>query len=172
MTTAGLIVLDERHGDALERFLKEFDERLEERNGYFCQRAMSIGRVVSTLNAQSRGEGMQPGWVPCSTLFWYEDDVIMGVINIRHRLTPALERMGGHIGYSVAPTYRRRGVARRMLRGALMHCEALGISSVLLTCDASNQGSIRTIESNGGRLDREAYCESLDRLERWYWIHL
>ena len=172
MTVAGLVVLNERHGDALEIFLKEFDEQLDELNGYFCEREMSIERVVSTLNAQSRGEGLQSGWVPCSTLFWYEDGIIMGVINIRHRLTPALEAMGGHIGYSVAPTHRRRGVARRMLSGALVRCKSLGISSVLLTCDASNQGSIRTIELNGGLLEREGYSDSLKRLERWYRFHL
>jgi predicted acetyltransferase len=172
MTVKRLVTLNEQHGDALEAFLKEFDDRLDERNGYFCDRDMPIEQVVSTLNAQSHGEDLEPGWVPCSTLFWYEAGTIMGVINIRHHLTTALEAMGGHIGYSVAPTYRRRGVALRMLSGALVRCKSLGIQRVLLTCDAVNQGSIRTIEANGGLLDREVYSDVLERLARWYWVHL
>lgn len=172
MTVKTLVLLNEQHGDALEVFLKEFDDRLDERNGYFCDRDMPIEQVVSTLKAQSRGEGLQPGWVPCSTWFWYEEGTIMGVINVRHHLTPALKAVGGHIGFSVAPTYRRRGVASHMLAGALVRCKSLGLPSVLLTCDAANLGSIGTIESNGAVLAREAYSDALERLARWYWVHL
>ncbi len=90
----------------------------------------------------------------------------MGVINVRHHLTPALQVVGGHIGFSVALPHRRKGVATRMLAQALMRCKSLGLAKVLLTCDADNKASIGTIESNGGVLDREAYCDELRRIAR------
>jgi predicted acetyltransferase len=38
---------------------------------------------------------------------------------IRRQLTQELARVGGHIGYHVVPSHRRRGHAGRMLAGAL-----------------------------------------------------
>ena len=59
-----------------------------------------------------------------------------------------------------------------MLRDALPCCRALGLTDVLITCNADNEGSRRTILKNGGvyestvREPREGA-----ELER-YWIHL
>ena len=53
----------------------------------------------------------------------YLDTVI-----IRHHLTPALEREGGHIGYHVVPGHRRRGHATQMLAQALVVCQQLGLA--------------------------------------------
>ena len=52
------------------------------------------------------------GHVPC-TYFWVVDDAepdtYLGTASIRHRLTPFLHELGGHVGYSVRPSARRRG---------------------------------------------------------------
>ena len=37
-------------------------------------------------------------------------------LDVRHRLTPALSEVGGHIGYAVRPSARRRGHATALLR--------------------------------------------------------
>jgi predicted acetyltransferase len=42
-----------------------------------------------------------------------------------------------------------------MLRAVLPMARQLGISSALVTCDADNGGSRKTIEHNGGVLDDE-----------------
>ena len=165
-----LVSLDLRHADALEAFLCEFDANPEELHGYFCGRDWPIERVVKTLTESSKGKGIQEGWVPCSTWFWEEQGALQGVINVRHRLTPGLRKVGGHIGYAVAPTHRRLGVATRMLAAVLPHCRQLGIKSALLTCDSDNPGSLKTIEANGGRLEKEAWYAPEKRTQRWYWI--
>lgn len=94
-----------------------------------------------------------PGFVPSTTLWWIDDEKYLGRLAIRHRLTPNLLELGGHIGYDVRPTARRRGHATAMLRGALPVARGLGIESALVTCDVTNVGSRRVIEANGGVLE-------------------
>jgi predicted acetyltransferase len=63
--------------------------------------------------------------------------------------------MGGHIGYDVRPSARRRGHATEMLRQALRVANELGIDPALITCDVDNVGSRTVIERNGGVLEDE-----------------
>lgn len=153
-------------------FLSEFDAAPQDLHAFFCARNWPIERTVAAVKAWSIGEELGEGWVPCSTWFWEAGETLQGVINVRHWLTPALERVGGHIGYSVAPSHRRKGVATAMLSAVLDPCRQLGIRRVLLTCDAANPGSVGTIEANGGQLDREEWIDSEQRTTRWYWIDL
>ncbi|MER7282271.1 GNAT family N-acetyltransferase [Dactylosporangium sp. NPDC000244] len=111
---------------------------------------------VSALRAQAQEETPRPeGFVPSTSLWWAEGADYYGRLAIRHRLTPHLLEGGGHIGYDVRPTARRRGYATRMLRAALPIARSLGIETALLTCDTTNTVSRRVIEANGGVLEDE-----------------
>ncbi len=167
-----LVSLTPSHGASLERFLSEFDDRRDELHGYFCDRHLSVAEVSETLKAWEVGERLPEGWVECTTRFWRHEDDLQGVINIRHQLNPHLKEVGGHIGYCVAPSARRRGVATEMLRAALLVCSGLGIQRVLITCDAENLASLKTIERCGGVLEREGWSELAKKLQRWYWVEL
>ena len=167
-----LTTLGTQHALALEVFLQEFEPVPDELHGYFCDRSWPIERCVGMLAANARGEQLGEGWVPCSTWFWAHDGVLQGVINVRHHLSPALREFGGHIGYSVAPSHRRRGIATAMLAAVLGPCRSLGIKRALLTCDALNIGSWRAIEACGGRLEKEEASGPERALQRWYWIDL
>jgi len=117
------------------------------------------------------GRGIPTSHVP-STLFFLMDenrDRILGAVDIRHRLNGALLRKGGHIGYGVAPSQRRKGYGTRMLALALVECEKLGIGRALVTCDRTNAGSARVIRKNGGVLENELTGEDGNIVER-YWI--
>jgi predicted acetyltransferase len=92
--------------------------------------------------------------VPVTELWFVDGSDYLGTVIIRHHLTPALEREGGHLGYHVVPGHRRRGHATQMLAQALAVCQRLGLGQVLVTCAVDNQGSRRVIEANGGVLDR------------------
>src|SRR5262249_24202499 len=75
---------------------------------------------VGWLRAQAiettpRADGM----VPATELWWLDGDAFLGRLSIRHRLTPSLLEAGGHLGYDVRPSARRRGHATAMLRDAL-----------------------------------------------------
>lgn len=97
------------------------------------------------------------GYVPSSVFLAVRsiDNKVVGIIDIRHRLSDFLLNYGGHIGYSVLPSERKKGYAKIMLKLALQECKQLRIDKVLLTCDKDNLGSFKTIIANGGILENE-----------------
>ena len=73
---------------------------------------------------------------------------------------------GGHIGYSIRPSQRRKGFAKLQLELGLAEARKQGLDRVLITCDEDNEASRRTILSAGG-----VYENTIDRSQR-YWIDL
>ena len=111
--------------------------------------------------------GMKIRWDVPSTVFWYVSGPhYLGTLVVRHRLTPELTQLGGHVGYHVVLPWRRQGHATRMLAAGLAECRALGLDRVLLTCDAGNEPSRRVILANGGVPDGRFGHE--DR----FWIYI
>ncbi len=152
-----IVSLSAHHEAALASMLADF-ERAEEFDiaGYFLPFDTPHERVVARLAGWARGEGLEAGWVPCTTLFYEEDGALLGLYNFRHELSPQLRLEGGHVGYSVRPSARGRGVATALLQGARAFGRARGLTSLLLTCGTANHASIRVIEKNGGVL-RDTY---------------
>ena len=125
----------------------------------------TFGRFVDWLVKDALPESPRnPAHVPCTYLWIVEGGTFLGSLAIRHELTDFLLNEGGHIGYSVRPSARRRGHAAKALAAALPIARELGITRVLLTCDEDNFGSRGTIEKNGG-----VYEDSRNGKRR-YWI--
>ncbi|NUS16606.1 MAG: GNAT family N-acetyltransferase [Streptomyces sp.] len=106
-----------------------------------------------------------------ATHWWIADGgTYLGAIDLRHYLNAFLLEGGGHIGYSVRPSARGRGLASWALGAVLRKAPALGLDRVLLTCDDGNTASARTIERNGGVL--EDVRSTAGGRKRRYWIAL
>jgi predicted acetyltransferase len=106
---------------------------------------------VRDLRAQAfAGTPLPDGLVPCTTLWWIDGPEYLGRLAIRHRLNAWLLNAGGHIGYDVRPSARRRGHATAMLGAALPRARNVGLDRVLVTCDDDNVASRKVIESCGG----------------------
>jgi predicted acetyltransferase len=161
--------LSKTHGD----FIQEFRQRREPLVPWVLGLDRSdFPQYVKRLNDFSTGIGLQPGFVEHTTYWLVEHDkVLLGVSNLRHRLTPALQTKGGHIGFGVRPSQRQRGHATRLLALTLLEARSLGIDRVLLTCDKDNAASARVILRNGGILDTET-TGSDDHTTLRYWIDL
>jgi predicted acetyltransferase len=129
-----------------------------------------FSEYVRKLHAWSRGLELAERFVPNSYYVGVVDGAIIGRVSIRHELSDFLRRVGGHIGYGVIATERRRGYATEMLRQALPICATLGIRRALVTCDADNIGSRRVIEKCGGCLEGLTDCPDLEVQKRRYWI--
>ena len=126
----------------------------EDRNAWSSDAAFRT--FAERVSAQRLEATARPaGFVPDTELWWVDGDQFLGRVGIRHRLTPALLEIGGHIGYDVRPSARRHGHATLMLRKALPVARELGIERALVTCDVDNVGSRAVIERNGGVLEDE-----------------
>ena len=112
------------------------------------------------------------GWVPSST-FWLvnEDRKVVGAVNIRHALTEKLFNSGGHIGYGIRPSERKKGYATKLLAMALEKSKEIGISNALVVCDYVNVASRKTIINNGGVQDKDFIEEDGNIINR-FWIKL
>jgi len=108
------------------------------------------------------------GWVHCTYWWIVEDGEVLGAIALRHELNDFLLRAGGHIGYGVRPSARRRGLASFALGEVLAYARKLGLPRVLITCNVENEASRRTIERHGGELEDIRDTE-IGRLRR-YWV--
>lgn len=118
-------------------------------------------------------EGTRPPEKVAESVWWVvAGGAWAGRVAFRHELNERLARLGGHIGYEIRPSARRRGYGAAALGLALGRIRPLGYRRVLLTCDETNRASRRIIEANGGRL------EATERLADYpvpvcrYWIEL
>ncbi|KNY29439.1 GCN5-related N-acetyltransferase [Pseudobacteroides cellulosolvens ATCC 35603 = DSM 2933] len=113
-------------------------------------------------------------WVAASTFFAVRksDNKIIGMIDVRHNLNNKfLADYGGHIGYAVRPSERRKGYATSMLKMALEYAKSLSLNRVMLGCYADNIASIKTIVKCGGKLtESKQYVDG--KQMNVYWIEV
>lgn len=134
--------------------------------------AIGFAEYVRRHERWARGEDLPAGFVPGSFYVGVVNGLVVGRVSIRHRLNTFLERVGGHIGYGVRPSQRRRGYATEMLRQAIPLCATFGIERALLTCDVDNIGSRKVIERCGGVLENVTCDPDLKVQKRRYWIQV
>ncbi|EEM70506.1 MULTISPECIES: GNAT family N-acetyltransferase [Bacillus cereus group] len=128
--------------------------------------------MVQELLDAHNGINVPESWVPDST-YWLVTDHnrIIGAVNIRHSLTEHLFNAGGHIGYGIRPSERRKGYATKLLALSLEKAKELNITKALVVCDEVNTASEKTILHNGGLRD-EDFIEEDGNVVRRFWIEL
>jgi len=126
---------------------------------------------LARVERLSRSDQLPTGWVP-GTELWLDDDQgqIVACVRLRFRLTPSLEIEGGHIGYDVPPSSRRRGFGTKALQLVLPEARRHGLERVRITVDSDNLPSIKIIERNGGILSGEIVSEKTGKRVRQYWL--
>lgn len=97
---------------------------------------------------------------------------LVGMIQLRHELNEYLLQFGGHIGYSVRPSERRKGHASQMLLQCLNKARGIGLVRVLITCDEDNIGSRRVIEKVGGVQENTIDNPTTGKQTLRFWIEL
>ncbi|MBO5279917.1 MAG: GNAT family N-acetyltransferase [Clostridia bacterium] len=112
--------------------------------------------------------------VPATQFFFVRksDNRLVGMIQVRHCFNDYLEKYAGHIGYSVRPSERRRGYAKKMLKMTLPFCREIGLDRVLVSCIDGNIGSEKTILANGGVYESTVHEPNEDRDLKRFWIKL
>lgn len=134
--------------------------------------ARDFAGFIRGLESRANGSRLPFGWVPSTELWLIDGDCYIGTSHIRHHLNEHLRVYGGNIGYEIRPSCRLRGYGREILRLTLLWAGRMGMERALVTCNATNTGSRKIIEANGGVFEGEGPV-SVGRgviLERRYWI--
>ncbi len=108
-------------------------------------------QFIRELKCRAHGKYLPPGYMPDMFYWLVEDDQYIGTATLRPRLNAHLRRIGGNIGYMIAPRARRQGYGTQILALALKKANQLGLKKVLITCDETNDPSYKIIIANGGR---------------------
>ncbi len=99
------------------------------------------------------------GKLPTSEFVLMEDDVRVGMIQIRHQPSRSATMpvdFASHIYYEIDPAFRGKGYGKKILELGLAEARNIGLREVIITCDASNVASRKIIEANDGELVSEA----------------
>lgn len=112
--------------------------------------------------------------VPQQTFFLIRenDNKLIGTINIRYDLTKEMLEFGGHIGYGIRPTERRKGYNKINLYLGLLKAKEIGLKKVMLDCSVTNLGSEKTIQALGGIFERSGIDPYDNELTNVYWIEV
>lgn len=132
----------------------------------------SHATFVEYLSDLDKGVGLPQGWVRQSTFWLVRDGRVVGESRLRHELTPSLEIEGGHIGYFIRLSERRKGYGTRILELTLCEARKLSLTRVLVTCNTDNIGSAKIIRKNGGVFDGESLSPHTGKPVSRYWIDL
>lgn len=124
------------------------------------------------LMHDAEGVNLPPGRVRASTFWLVAGNRIIGRSSLRHDLTAELLYEGGHIGYDIRPTERRKGYGTLLLKLTLERARGLGLKRVFITCDADNLASAKVIERNGGRRQGQVTSDRTGKMISQYWIEL
>lgn len=170
-----LILPDARYEASYRQAIEEYARQGLEVSHFFGGSEACPQGLFARFAEYRAGQNLPQGYVSATHLWLVEGGEFLAEANIRHRLTPALERFAGNIGYAVRAGRWGRGLGTRLLAGALQYAKApLGLTRVLITCSDENIGSARVIEKNGGVWwdTIENVIDGKPRATRRYWVKL
>lgn len=136
------------------------------------RKGMAYPEMLERLRKDRLGLELPEGRVPHTMLYGFVDGKIVGRVSVRHELNEKLRQRGGHIGYSVAEPYRKRGFATEMVRLGLDYCRGLGLKKIMVTCAEDNVPSRKIIEKHGGVLEDIVWDAEDEETICRYWIDL
>ena len=152
--------------------LDDFDAHDLSNAEFYAPARRDFGAYVQSLKDEEAGVNLPEGFVPC-THRWLMSSTgeIVGVTRVRHNIdTPFLAEHGGHIGYDVAPSKRRRGYGHLAMAVGLREARVAGLDRVLLFASEDNAPSRATIERAGGTLESTSYSEFWKERLCKYWV--
>ena len=104
----------------------------------------------------SLGKELPEGFVPDTTYVLVDEDVYVGVFNLRHCLNDFLREGPGHIGYCISEKYRGRGYATKGLKLTLEKAGQRSIHEVYMSVNKDNPASLRVQMKNGAYIHHHA----------------
>ena len=151
-------------------YIKEWEDSGEKIVPMASARAeISFDDFFVIMRERETDKVREKGLVPATLYFLVDEkNKICGALDIRHELNEYLEKFGGHIGYGIAPSERKKGYGKIQLKLALEKAKKIGLKKVLITCDDNNIGSAKTIEACGGIYNDTLADAEANRIKRYF----
>jgi predicted acetyltransferase len=159
-----------KYKDSFFEAIEEFEKEEKGYSEFFDEYKNKFDDFILKLENAEKGIGLEEGYVPYTYMFLVDDNKYIGTVTIRHKLNEVLEKEGGHIGYDIRPSMRRKGYGTEILKLSLPIAKQIGLNRVMLTCDDNNIASWKIMEKNGAVID-EKY-DYKGRYKRRYWIDI
>lgn len=175
MNEIKLVLPSIEYEDEIIAYKKDFLEAESSMDGCGALRRTDDPKVfIEECEKYTKEETVPEGKVPATIFFCVResDNRLVGMLQVRHRFSEYLEKYAGHIGYSVRPSERRKGYAKKMLALALPFCKEIGIDRVLIACIDGNIASEKTILANGGVYESTVYESGENIYLKRFWINL
>jgi len=140
------------------------DTKVRENFDWFVQALLDCR---SEAGVRKHGDDL----VPMDVFWLVNDQEYIGRISIRHYLNKELRSIGGHIGYDIRPSQRKKGFGSMIMLLGLKEAKKKGFNKVLVTCDETNIGSRKIIERFDGQFEGK-HTDGLKVPKLRYWIHV
>ena len=104
--------------------------------------------------------------------YWITDETgfVVGLVRIFPCINKALINNGGHLGYYVAPAYRRKGYGKAAFRLALDRLRIEGVRRALVTVESHNIASLSLVLALGGVEEDERIDDETGQAFRRFWL--
>ena len=168
--------IEEDDKKEIEKLALEFQEANDE---YPFEGVSDLKKVINNsfeeyfngLEINKHIDEIYPTYANQTTYVLADDsNHIYGLINLRHELKGKLTEVGGHIGYGIRPSERKKGYATLQLKLILDKLKELNINQALITCRENNIASKKTMEKFIGKKDTLVPSNHEGIMEYRYWI--
>lgn len=168
--------IEENDKKEIEKMALEFQEANDE---YPFEGVSDLKKVINNsfeeyfndLEINKHIDEIYPTYANQTTYVLADDsNHIYGLINLRHELKGKLMEVGGHIGYGIRPSERKKGYATLQLKLILDKLKELNINQALITCRENNIASKKTMEKFIGKKDTLVPSNHEGIMEYRYWI--
>jgi predicted acetyltransferase len=167
-----IVRFDEINEQIFITYIQEWEENNEKAiPSVTNRRDRRFSEIAEQWALDETKEAYQLGFVPATLYFLVDGSKrIIGALHLRHEINDKLLLNGGHIGYGIRPSERKKGYATIMLNKFLKEMQVRQFKRVLLTCNDDNIASAKTIEKCNGVLWDKIEYEG--KLQRRYWIEI
>lgn len=152
--------------------IRSFYDEIEKTGGECigAGKAEDTGLWLEEMRNRHAGENLPEGFVREDFYLCYLGEELVGVFSLKFELTEYLLNYGGHIGYAVRPSCRRRGIATQILKQGIEIAGNAGFDRILCVCDEDNVASEKVILGNGGIFENRLYDPEEKVFVKRYWI--
>ena len=115
----------------------------------------SSEELFEILEKYTKGVDLPEGSAPNTTLWMVSGFEVIGVTNVRHMLNERIRHCGGHIGLSIRPSQRGKGLGTLLMKLSIEYLQKLGVDEIHIHCYRDNLSSALAITRNQGVLVSE-----------------